>query len=140
MCWCWAGGLSASPWRWNWCAPSLRPATPMKPGMSGGSRKSKRLNTGSPENRKRNENERMRTQTTPLTRLPACRALVAHKNKIEGLSLRRLFDADPNRGSRLTAEAAGLFLDYSKNRISDTTLKLLLQLAKDCGLSERRKA
>ena len=53
------------------------------------------------------------------------------------LHLRDLFAADPKRGERMTAEAAGLFLDYSKNRITDETLKLLLQLAEESGLRER---
>ena len=60
-----------------------------------------------------------------------------HYKKIKAMHLRELFAADPKRGERLTAEAAGLFLDYSKNRITDETLKLLVQLAEESGLRER---
>jgi len=73
----------------------------------------------------------------PLTNRPVWKALAAHQKKIKGLHLRKLFQVDPKRGSRLTIEAAGLFLDYSKNRVTDQTLKLLLQLAKESGLRER---
>ena len=74
---------------------------------------------------------------TPLTKRPAWKALAAHWRKIKPLHLRKLFAADPKRGQRLTAEAVGLFLDYSKNRVTDQTLKLLLRLAKESGLRER---
>jgi glucose-6-phosphate isomerase len=75
------------------------------------------------------------TQATPaLTELPAWKALEAHRHKMRDLHLRRLFADDTRRGERLTAEAEGLFLDYSKNRITDETLKLLLQLATETGL------
>ncbi|HUK82903.1 MAG TPA: glucose-6-phosphate isomerase [Verrucomicrobiae bacterium] len=73
----------------------------------------------------------------PLTRRPAWKALAAHHRKIKTAHLRELFSEDPKRGTRLTAEAAGLFLDYSKNRVTDQTLTLLLQLAKESGLRER---
>ena len=76
----------------------------------------------------------------PLTRRPAWKALAAHHYKIKRLHLRDLFKADPRRGERLTAEAAGLFLDYSKNRITDQTLKLLVQLARESGLRQRMAA
>ncbi|GDY32857.1 glucose-6-phosphate isomerase [Gandjariella thermophila] len=56
------------------------------------------------------------------------------------MHLRRLFAEDPERGKRLCAEAAGLYLDYSKNRITDETLRLLVQLARECGVEERRDA
>jgi glucose-6-phosphate isomerase len=69
-----------------------------------------------------------------LTRRPAWKALAAHHERIRDVHLRELFAEDPNRGERLTAEAAGIFLDYSKNRITDETLKLLLQLAGECDL------
>jgi glucose-6-phosphate isomerase len=82
----------------------------------------------------------MTTRTKTLPARPAWKALAAHHQKIKALSLRKLFAADPKRGSRLTVEAAGLFLDYSKNRVADQTLKLLLQLARQCGLPERRAA
>ena len=65
------------------------------------------------------------TLITPLTQRPAWKALTAHYEKVRHLHLRDLFGADPKRGERITAEAAGLFLDYSKNRITDETLKLL---------------
>ena len=56
------------------------------------------------------------------------------------MHLRQLFADDPGRGERLTAEGAGLYLDYSKNRITDETLRLLLQLARERGVAERRDA
>jgi glucose-6-phosphate isomerase len=64
-------------------------------------------------------------------------ALEAHHEKIEGVHLRQLFAADAGRGERMTAEGAGIYLDYSKNRVTDETLKLLLQLAEEAGLRER---
>src|SRR5689334_17412310 len=82
----------------------------------------------------------MSTTTTPLTSRPAWRALEAHHAKIHDLHLRQLFVDDPTRGERLVLEAAGLYLDYSKNRITDETLKLLVQLAEESGLRERREA
>jgi glucose-6-phosphate isomerase len=68
---------------------------------------------------------------------PAWKALESHYNKVRKLHLRKLFAGDPARGERLTASAAGIELDYSKNRITDETLELLFQLAKDAGLRER---
>jgi glucose-6-phosphate isomerase len=82
----------------------------------------------------------MSVSVRPLTRRPAWKALTAHYKKVKGLHLRHLFAADPKRGERLTAKAADLFLDYSKNRITDETLKLLVQLAHESGLRERRDA
>jgi len=76
----------------------------------------------------------------PLTERPAWKALAAHRKRVKELHLRDLFAADPKRGERFTAEAAGLFLDYSKNRITDQTLGLLVQLARESGLRERIKA
>jgi glucose-6-phosphate isomerase len=73
----------------------------------------------------------------PLIQRPAWKALAAHHKKIQKLHLRELFADDPKRGERLTAEAAGLYLDYSKNRITERTLKLLIQLAKESDLNER---
>ncbi len=73
----------------------------------------------------------------PLAARPAWKALGAHHPKIRDLHLRQLFADDPKRGERLTLEAAGLFLDYSKNRITDETLKLLLALAEESGLRGR---
>jgi glucose-6-phosphate isomerase len=77
------------------------------------------------------------TQIKPLTERPAWKALTAHHQKLKKLHLRRLFADDPTRGKRLTVEAAGLYLDYSKNRVTDRTLKLLFQLAEESGLSGR---
>ncbi|HZC63382.1 MAG TPA: glucose-6-phosphate isomerase [Streptosporangiaceae bacterium] len=78
--------------------------------------------------------------TTPLRQRPAWKALEQHYSEISGRHLRELFAADPGRGERHTAEAAGLYLDYSKNRITDETLDLLLQLAEESGVAERRDA
>jgi glucose-6-phosphate isomerase len=72
-----------------------------------------------------------------LSERPQWRSLARHRGQIERLHLRELFAADPSRGERLAAEAAGLYLDYSKNRITDETLRLLLELAEACRLSER---
>jgi glucose-6-phosphate isomerase len=73
----------------------------------------------------------------PLTKRPAWKALGDHYQKIQNVHLRDLFAADPRRGERLTAEAVGVYLDYSKNRATDETLKLLLQLAEESGLRAR---
>ena len=67
----------------------------------------------------------------------AWRALEAHHRDVRDLHLRELFADDPGRGERLTAEAAGVFLDYSKHRITDETLRLLIALAEECGLRDR---
>ena len=78
--------------------------------------------------------------TTPLRSVASCpvwKALEAHHRKIRELHLRKLFADDPKRGERFAIEAAGLYLDYSKNRITDETLKFLLQLAEECGLRAR---
>ena len=79
----------------------------------------------------------MATAHMPLTARPAWKALEAHHREIRGVHLRKLFADDPARGERLTAEAAGLFLDYSKNRVTDETLRLLVQLAEESGLRAR---
>jgi glucose-6-phosphate isomerase len=79
----------------------------------------------------------MATATKTVTELPAWKALSAHFQKIDRLHLRELFAQDPKRGERLTVEAAGLYFDYSKNRITDETLALLLQLAEQSGLRAR---
>jgi glucose-6-phosphate isomerase len=71
------------------------------------------------------------------TQRPQWRALVEHRGQIERRHLRELFAADPSRGERLVAEGAGLYLDYSKNRITDETLRLLLALAEGCAIHER---
>jgi glucose-6-phosphate isomerase len=72
--------------------------------------------------------------TVPVTGRPAWKALQAHHKKIRRIHLKKLFKEDAERGTRLTIEALGLFLDYSKNRITDETLQLLLQLAEESGL------
>ncbi len=77
---------------------------------------------------------------TPLRSRPAWSALSQHYEKIRDTHLRDLFASDPSRGERLTAEAAGLYLDYSKNRITDETIALLLDLADQSGLAERTRA
>ena len=77
---------------------------------------------------------------TALTRTTSWQALVAHHAEIEDLHLRALFAEDPGRAERFSAEGAGLFLDYSKNRITDETLRLLLLLARERGVAERRDA
>ena len=76
----------------------------------------------------------MTAGTEPLTKCPAWKALEAHNKAIRGLHLRQLFADDPKRGERLTAEAAGIYLDYSKNRITSETINLLLDLAEAVGL------
>ncbi len=77
---------------------------------------------------------------TALTATPSWQALTAHYAKIKDLHLRSLFAGDAGRAERMSAEGAGLFLDYSKNRITDETLKLLLQLAEERGVAKRRDA
>src|SRR5258708_20261385 len=71
---------------------------------------------------------------------PAWRSLEMHHRAMEGLHLRQLFAEDRKRGERLAVEAAGIYLDYSKNRITDETLRLLLQLARESGLRDRIEA
>ncbi len=80
------------------------------------------------------------TTIKPLTQRAAWKKLAAHHRKIKGLHLRKLFVADLKRGERMTAGAAGLFLDYSKNRITSETVRLLLKLANESGLKSRIKA
>jgi glucose-6-phosphate isomerase len=74
---------------------------------------------------------------TKLTKLAAWQALEAHYSKVRELHLRKLFADDPDRGERMKAEAIGIYFDYSKHRITDETLKLLLQLAEESGLRSR---
>ena len=76
----------------------------------------------------------------PLTARKAWSELEAHAKSIGQTHLRELFASDPQRGERMTAEGAGLFLDYSKNRITDETLRLLIQLAEESGLRQRTEA
>jgi glucose-6-phosphate isomerase len=75
--------------------------------------------------------------TAPLGTRPSWTALAAHHEKVKNVHLRQLFASDPGRGERLTLEAAGIVLDYSKNRITDETLRLLVRLAEESGLRER---
>jgi glucose-6-phosphate isomerase len=77
---------------------------------------------------------------TPLRERKAWQALERHYGEIAGRTLRELFDADAGRGERLTASAAGLYLDYSKNRVTDETMRLLVELAAESGVAERRDA
>jgi glucose-6-phosphate isomerase len=76
----------------------------------------------------------------PLTGSPAWKNLEAHFQKVRELHLRGLFAADRERGKRMTAEGAGIYLDYSKNRITDETIPLLLQLAEESGVRQRMEA
>ena len=76
----------------------------------------------------------------PLPERKSWQALKRHHEEIAGQHLRDLFASDEGRGERLTAEAAGLYLDYSKNRITDETLALLVELAEESGVAERRDA
>jgi len=72
-----------------------------------------------------------------LTRRLAWKALVAHHKQIRGMHLRQMFADDPQRGERFNLEALGFYFDYSKNRITDETLRLLMQLAEESGLRQR---
>jgi glucose-6-phosphate isomerase len=80
------------------------------------------------------------TASEPLTRRPAWQALEAHYQQMKDVHLRTLFAQDPTRGERLVVEGAGLTLDYSKNRVNDETLRLLIQLAEDGAVAARRDA
>jgi glucose-6-phosphate isomerase len=75
--------------------------------------------------------------TATLRQRPAWKALEGHYQQVKDKHLRQLFADDPKRGERLTLEAVGVYLDYSKNRVTDETLRLLLRLAGECGLRER---
>jgi glucose-6-phosphate isomerase len=79
----------------------------------------------------------MTTYPTPPNQRPAWKALEEHYQKMQDVHLRTLFAQDSNRGERFAAEAVGIYLDYSKNRITDETLRLLLQLAESSDLRER---
>jgi glucose-6-phosphate isomerase len=85
-------------------------------------------------------NMSMKTIVKPVIQRRAWKALAAHSKQIKKLHLRKLFAEDARRGERFTAEAAGLFLDYSKNRITEKTLKLLMQLAAESGLRAKMDA
>ncbi len=79
----------------------------------------------------------MSSAITPLTQLPAWQALEAHYQKIKSVHLRQLFADDPQRGRRFSIEDVGFYFDYSKNRITEETIRLLLNLADESGLRER---
>src|SRR5215470_14561672 len=79
----------------------------------------------------------MTTSTLPLIQRPAWAALQVHHKQVAPLHLRQLFADDPKRGERLTLEAVGIYFDYSKNRVTDETLSLLLRLAEESNLRAR---
>ncbi len=76
----------------------------------------------------------MTATVKPLTERTTWKALGSHHSATKDLHLRELFTSDPSRGERMTAEASGLFLDYSKNRVTNETLNLLFGLANESGL------
>src|ERR1700709_763577 len=80
------------------------------------------------------------TSPVPLRQRAAWSELTTHQAEIAATTIRDLFTADPARGERLTAEACGIYLDYSKNRVTDQTLTLLRQLADESGLRDRIEA
>lgn len=82
----------------------------------------------------------MATTVSGLRQRTAWKALEEHYEEVKGAHLRDLFASDPGRGERMTAEAEGIFLDYSKNRVTEKTMELLLDLARESGLEERREA
>src|SRR5664279_1939257 len=79
----------------------------------------------------------MATSTPQLTNLAAWKSLEAHYPKVRELHLRKLFADDPKRGERMTVDDVGICFDYSKHRITDETLSLLIQLAEESGLRAR---
>src|SRR6202035_3430404 len=79
----------------------------------------------------------MTTGNVSLTSRAAWKGLEGHFSQVRGLHLRQLFADDPTRGERMTVEAAGIYFDYSKHRVTDETLELLLRLAEECGLRSR---
>src|SRR6187551_1189998 len=76
----------------------------------------------------------------PIDQTPEWEALAAHHESIEGVHLRELFEADPDRGTTLVAEVGDIYLDYSKNRVDAETLRLLAALARRAGVEELRDA
>jgi glucose-6-phosphate isomerase len=82
----------------------------------------------------------MATTVSGLRQRTAWKALEEHFEEVKDAHLRDLFAADPGRGERLTAEAEGIFLDYSKNRVTDKTIRLLVDIAEECGVRERAEA
>jgi glucose-6-phosphate isomerase len=89
------------------------------------------------ERRGNNRSKLMAGRLKAFTRRPAWKALAANYKQVREIHLRTMFADDPKRGERFSVEAVGLFLDYSKNRINEETLKLLFQLAEESGLRER---
>ena len=79
----------------------------------------------------------MAIDTTALTQRPTWKALEDHFQKVRDIHLRTLFADDPKRGERFAVEGEGIYLDYSKNRVTDETIQLLLTLAESSGLRER---
>jgi glucose-6-phosphate isomerase len=79
----------------------------------------------------------MTAGTVSLIQLPAWKELLSHHSQIAPVSLRELFAQNPTRGERLSVEAAGIYLDYSKNRVTQETIRLLVQLAEEAGLRHR---
>jgi glucose-6-phosphate isomerase len=79
----------------------------------------------------------MTAGVSSVTGRPAWKALEAHHRQVRDLHLRQLFADDPGRGERMSAEAVGIYLDYSKNRVTGETLGLLLQLAQEANLRGR---
>jgi glucose-6-phosphate isomerase len=75
--------------------------------------------------------------STALTQRPAWQALETHYQKIKDVHLRHLFAADPQRGERFAIDEVGMYFDYSKHRITDETLRLLITLAEECRLRDR---
>ena len=75
-----------------------------------------------------------------LTQRPAWQALAAHYEQIKNVHMRDLFSEDPQRGARFRVEDLGLYFDYSRHRITDETIRLLIALARECGLEDRRQA
>lgn len=82
----------------------------------------------------------MSTIPSPLTERPSWKALQAHRAEFDQNTLKQLFAEDSQRGEKMTLEASGIFLDYSKNRITEKTIQLLVQLAEESGLRERMEA
>ena len=76
----------------------------------------------------------------PLPERKSWQALTRHHQEIAGQHLRDLFATEPGRGERLTAEAAGIYLDYSKNRVTEETMRLLVALAQESGVPDKRDA
>jgi glucose-6-phosphate isomerase len=92
---------------------------------------------GEPNDNKHREQKIMTATIAPLTQRAAWKALETHAAANRELNLKKLFADDPKRGDRFTLDAAGIYLDYSKNRITDETIQLLLQLAEESGLASR---